>query len=110
MNQVRTDGKTGKREPPSNSSGTFDELLARMSHYRAKRHLAIREPMRGKAEGDPRGERIGIGDRADGSVNTASRACRFEVSAEQFPKDTPYLAESQNLLPLKPLYPFSRNR
>ena len=45
--------------------------------------------MRGKAEQDPRRERIGIRDQADRSDNTASRACRFEVSAEQSPKRQP---------------------
>ena len=35
--------------------------LTRMSHYRAKRHLRIREAMRSKAERDPRRERIGLG-------------------------------------------------
>ena len=42
----------------------------------------IREAMGGKAERDPRRERIGIRDQADRSDNTASRACHFEVSAE----------------------------
>ena len=55
-----------------------------MSHYRAKRHLPIREAMRGKAERDPRRERARARDQADRSDNTASRACRFEVSAEIF--------------------------
>ena len=53
-----------------------------MSHYRAKRHLAIREAMRGKTERDPRRERARARDQADRSDNAASRACRFEVSAE----------------------------
>ena len=57
--------------------------LARMSHYRAKRHLAIREAMRGKGERDPRRERAGARNQADRSDNAASRACRFEVSAER---------------------------
>ena len=48
----------------------------------------IREGMRGVAEQEPRRERIGIRDQADRSDNTASRACRFEVSAEQ-PQNTP---------------------
>ena len=42
----------------------------------------IREAMRGKAERDPRRERARARDQADRSDNTASRACRFEVSAE----------------------------
>ena len=66
--------------------------------------------MRGKAERDPRRERIGIRDQADRSDNTASRACRFEVSAEQPPKDGLFLAKLHNPLSYKYLYPFSRNR
>ena len=44
------------------------------------------------------------------SDNTASRACRFEVSAEQSPKYALYSAETHNLFSSKLLYPFSRNR
>ena len=66
--------------------------------------------MRGKAERDPRRERIGIRDQADRSDNIASRACRFEVSAEQSPKYALYSAETYNLFSSKLLYPFSRNR
>ena len=46
---------------PYRASGYEEALrvitLTRKSHYRAKRHLAIREAMRGKAERDPRRER-----------------------------------------------------
>ena len=56
----------------------------------------IREAMRGKAERDPRRERIGIRDQADRSDNAASRACRFEVSSEHHRRDRPYLAEPHN--------------
>ena len=38
---------------------------------------------RRQAEQDPRRERARARDQADRSDNTASRACRFEVSAEQ---------------------------
>ena len=72
--------------------------IARMSHYRAQRHLAIREAMRGKAERDPRRERACARDQADRSDNTASRACRFKVSAEQPPKDGLFLAKLHNPL------------
>ena len=68
------------------------------STCRAKRHLAIREAMQGKAERDPRWERIGIRDQADRSDNTASRACRFEVSAEHHRRNRPYLAGPHNSL------------
>ena len=37
-------------------------------------------------------------DQADRSDNTASRACRFEVSAEHHRRDRPYLAEPHNSL------------
>ena len=66
--------------------------------------------MRGKAERDPRRERIGIRDQADGSDNTASRACRFVVSAEQSLKDGLFLAKLHNPLSYIHLYLFSRNR
>ena len=66
--------------------------------------------MRGKAERDPRRERISIRDQADRSDNTASRACRFEVSAEQPPKYSLFLAKLHNPLSYIHLYPFSRNR
>ena len=49
-------------------------------------------------------------DQAVRSDNTASRACRFEVSAEQPPKYALYSAETHNLFSSKLLYPFSRNR
>ena len=49
-------------------------------------------------------------DQADRSDNTASRACRFEVSAEQSPKYALYSAETHNPFSSKLLYPFSRNR
>ena len=39
----------------------------------------------------------------DRSDNTASRACRFEVSAEQFPKDGLFLAKLHNPLSYKHL-------
>ena len=70
----------------------------------------IREAMRGKAERDPRRERAGARDQADRSDNTASRACRFEVSAEHHRRDRPYLAEPHNSLLPNKLHPFSRNR
>jgi hypothetical protein len=54
--------------------------------------------MRGKAERDPRRERIGIRDRADRSDNTASRACRFEISAERFPKDSLFFSRIPQLI------------
>ena len=66
--------------------------------------------MRGKAERDPRRERARARDQAGRSDNTASRACRFEVSAEQPPKYALYSAETHNLFSSKFLYPFSRNR
>ena len=49
-------------------------------------------------------------DQADRSDNTASRACRFEVSAEQPPKHALFSAKTHNLFSSKFLYPFSRNR
>ena len=55
-----------------------------------------REAMRGKAERDPRRERARARDQAGRSDNTASRACRFEVSAEQPPKYALYSAETHN--------------
>ena len=66
--------------------------------------------MGGKTERDSRRERIGIRDQADRSDNTASRACRFEVSAEQSPKDGLFLAKSHNSLLSKQLHLFGRNR
>ena len=66
--------------------------------------------MRGKAERDPRRERARARDQADHSDNTASRACRFEVSAKQPPKDGLFLAKSHNSLLAKQLHLFSRNR
>ena len=61
--------------------------------------------MRGVAERDPRRERIGIRDQADRSDNTASRACRFEVFAEQSPKDGLFLTKLHNPLSYIHLYP-----
>ena len=61
-------------------------------------YLAIREAMQGKAEQDPRRERIGIRNQAGRSDNTASRACRFEVSAEQSTGNGLFLAEIRNPL------------
>ena len=49
-------------------------------------------------------------DQAGRSDNTASRACRFEVSAEQPPKYALYSAESHNSLLSNQLHPFRRNR
>ena len=66
--------------------------------------------MRGKAERDPRRERIGIRDQADRSDNTASGACRFEVSAEHHRRNRLYLAEPRNSLSSNQLLPFNRNR
>ena len=66
--------------------------------------------MGGKAEQDPRRERARAHDQAGRSDNTASRACRFEVSAKQPKKDGLFLAEIRNPLSLNRLYPFSRNR
>ena len=66
--------------------------------------------MRGKAERDPHRERIGIRDQAERSDNTGSRAWRFEVFAEQPPKDDLFLAKLHNPLSYIHLYPFSRNR
>ena len=53
--------------------------------------------MRGKAEQNPRRERARARDQAGLSDNTASRACRFEVSAEQPPKHALFSAETHNL-------------
>ena len=53
--------------------------------------------MRGKAEQDPHRERARARDQADRSDNTASRACRFEVSAEQPPKHVLFAAETHNM-------------
>ena len=66
--------------------------------------------MGGKAEQDPRRERARARDQADRSDNTASRACRFEVSAEQPPRDGLFLAIFHNPLTSIYLFPFSRNR
>ena len=49
-------------------------------------------------------------DQADRSDNTASRASRFEVSAEQHRRNRLFLAESHNSLLTNQLHPFSRNR
>ena len=49
-------------------------------------------------------------DQADSSDNTASRACRFEVSAEQPQKDGLFLTKLHNPLSYIHLYLFSRNR
>ena len=49
-------------------------------------------------------------DQADRSDNAASRACRFEVSAEQHQRNRLFLAESHNSLLPNKLHPFSRNR
>ena len=54
--------------------------------------------MLGKAEQNPRRERARARDQPDRSDNTASRACRFEVSAEQSAKDSLFLAETHNPL------------
>ena len=79
---------------------TASKLLnfARTSHYRAKRHLAIGEAMRGKAEEDPRRERARARDQAHRSDNTASRPCRFEVSTEHHRRNRPYSAEPHHSL------------
>ena len=74
--------------------------------------------MRGKAERDnpllggvPTGRGgYGARDRADCSDNTASRACRFEVSVEHHRRNGLFLAESHNSLLSNQLHPFSRNR
>ena len=66
--------------------------------------------MRGVAEREPHRERIGIRDQVDRSDNTASRACRFEVSAEHYQRNALFLAESHNSLLSNQLHPFSRNR
>ena len=70
----------------------------------------IREAMRGKTERDPRRERARARDQADRSDNAASRASRFEVSAEHHRRNTLFLAESHNSLLPNKLHPFSRNR
>ena len=54
--------------------------------------------MPGKTERDPRRERAGARDQVDRSDNAASRACRFEVSAEQHRRNRLYLAEQHNSL------------
>ena len=61
-------------------------------------------------ERDARRERTGARDQADRSDNAASRASRFEVSAEHHRRNTLFLAESHNSLLPKQLHPFSRNR
>ena len=66
--------------------------------------------MRGKAERDARRERARARDQADRSDNTASRACRFEVSPEQPARDGLFLARFHNPLISNSLFPFSRNR
>ena len=66
--------------------------------------------MRGKAEQGPRRERARARDQAGRSDNTASRACRFEVCAEQAQKHALFSVETHNLFSSKLLYPFSRNR
>ena len=58
----------------------------------------------------PRRERAGARDQADRSDNTASRACRFEVSAEHHRRNRLFLAEFHNSFLPKQLHPFSRNR
>ena len=98
MRETRTSGlmsggvETG---PPKETAPPLD------STYRAKRHLAIREAMGGKAERDPRRERARARDQAVRSDNTASHACRFEVSAEQPSQDAPFSTETHNLLSSK---------
>ena len=98
-------------------------LLTRTSHYRAKGHPAIREGMRGKADRGPHGERdspllggapagrggYGGRDQVGRSDNTASRTCRFEVSAEQLPRDSLFSAAIHESLSSNRLYSFSRN-
>ena len=49
-------------------------------------------------------------DQAGRSDNTASRACRFQVSAEHHRRNTLFLAKSHNSLLAKQLHLFSRNR
>ena len=70
----------------------------------------IRETMRGKTERDQRRKRARARDQADRSDNAASRACRFEVSAEQHRRNRLFLAESHNSLLPNKLHPFSRIR
>ena len=65
---------------------------------------------RRQAERDPRQERARARDQADRSDNTASRACRFEVSAEQPARDGLFLARFHNPLTSTSLFPLSRNR
>ena len=65
---------------------------------------------RRQAERDPRRERARARDQADRSDNTASRAYRFEVSAEKPGKDGLFLARFHNPLTSIYLVQFSRNR
>ena len=56
-------------------------------------------PLLGRAP-TGRGE-YGARDQADRSDNTASRACRFEVSAEEFPNGALFSDETHNSLSSK---------
>ena len=66
--------------------------------------------MRGKVEQDPRRERARASDQADRSDNTASCARRFEIFAEQCPRDGLFFAEFRNSLSFNYFIPFNGNQ
>ena len=107
MKLRKISGSTGPSNPDVSLPSEADIL---QFEKRCEARPTCRAIGAGRQERDPRRERARARDQAVRSDNTASRAYRFEVSAEKPGKDGLFLARFHNPLTSIYLVQFSRNR